>query len=782
MRWIARRLSLDVASRLDRLGIACFGWIVAPPVATITLCAALLLGPILMLPRIAFDADSRIFFSEESPDRKALDRLERVYGASNTVVIVAVPRNGRVFSADTLALLARLTDEAQRIPYASAVESLATYRRSVVRGDEAAAEPLWTRHERPGAEALARAERLALADREIVGRLVSERGDATAILVSVLRPGKDRTEIWDVAAAARRIGADARRAHPDTEFGLTGGVLADVTFAEAGMADVATLAPVMIALMILALLLAFRSWPAALAVATVPIASVAAALGGFVGAGFAINGATAGAPVIIMTICILDAAHVVTSMTNRLHRGEAKRAAIVAALRENNAAMFITSLTDVIGFAALNVADSPPLNDLGNLVSAGAVAGYLLSLTLLPAVLALLPAPRHREHRSLGRMMDALTRLAAAHRRKLLLGLAVAFVGLSAGMARIVFDDNFVKYFDERFAFRRDTDFYQQRLGGLHVINFALPSGEQHGITDPAYLRNVDRFAEWFRSQPKVIHVVAFSDTMKRLNMNLNGDDPKHYAVGESRRLNAQLLLLYELSVPQGRDLRSQIDVSKSTTLLSVILRGASSSDIQALAAAGEGWLAREAPAMRATGTGLSVAYAHISEANIRMMLLGTFVGLTLISATMFVVLRTTRLALLSLVPNLIPAAMAYGLWGYMAGEVNIAVSVVGSFTFGIIVDDTVHFVSKYFHARRSLQYSPEDATRHSFQAAGAPTVIASVVLISGFVVLCFSGFSISRQMGMLAAITIVLGLLVELFLLPSLLLAFGEKRKRSSG
>src|SRR6185503_20590090 len=360
-----------------------------------------------------------------------------------------------------------------------------------------------------------------------------------------------------------------------------------------------------------------------------------------------------------------------------------------------------------------------PLNELGNMVSIGAGAGYVLSVSLLPAMLALFPMRPRPTGGSLDRAMRWFADIAVAHRVKLLVAMGFVAVATSAGIFRITLDDDFIKYFDERFAFRRDTDFFQQRLGGLHVINFAVPANEEQGITRPDYLTTIDRFAEWFRGQPKVIHVIAFSDVMKRLNMNLHADDPKHYAIGDSRKLNAQLLLLYELSVPQGRDLRSQIDGSKSSTLVSVILRDASSADIQALAAAGENWLVKASPAMRAPGSGLSVAYAHISEANIRMMLLGTFVGLSLISLTMFFVLRTTRLAVLSLIPNLIPAAMAYGLWGYFVGEVNLAVSVVGSFTFGIIVDDTVHFISKYFHARRDLGYPADEATRYSFQIAG---------------------------------------------------------------
>lgn len=759
---------------------AYFNWTVRHPLIVVAVALLAVLACALGLRHLSFDPDSRVFFGQDNPQKLALDRMERTFSAANTVVFVVAAKQGSILTARGLTLIEELTARAWRTPYSSRVDSLSNVQTSRARGDEIVFEPYFKNAARLGEDDIRRVARAILGDKELVHRLVSPNGDTTAVVVFVVQPRQSRQEIRDIAEFSRALAAEFAARYPEFELRLTGGVPADVTFAEAGSSDFVTLIPVMMGLIVAALWIGLRSATGVFATGMVVAGAVVVTLGLFIGTGTTLNGATSSAPLIIMTICILDAAHVITTMSQNIAAGQEKKQALVNSLKSNNLAMFITSLTDVIGFVVLNFADSPPLNELGNMVSVGAAAGYVLSISLLPALLVLLPMrPRGGKDR-LGRAMRFFADLAVAHRVKLLVGMALLGAVTSAGIVRITLDDDFVKYFDERFAFRRDTDFYQQRLGGLHVVNFALPAEGEHGITEPSYLRNLDRFAAWFRTQPKVVHVVAFSDVMKRLNMNLNGDDPKHYVVGESRRLNAQLLLLYELSVPSGRDLRSQIDVAKSSTLFSVIVRDASSADIQALAAAGEAWLAREAPAMRAVGTGLSVAYAHISEANIRMMLLGTFVGLSLISLTMFFVLGTARLALLSLVPNLIPATMAYGLWGYFVGEVNLAVSVVGSFTFGIIVDDTVHFISKYIHARRALGHCPEDAARYSFQVAGVPTIIASIVLISGFVVLCFSGFAISRQMGMLSAITIVLGLLVELFLLPSLLLVFGERRRKA--
>ncbi len=764
--------------RLRALRDRYFDWVVAHPWIAIIACLAIVALAGLGLRTTSFAPDSRVYFGENNPRRVALEQLERVYFAANNVLIVVAPRQGTIFTRQGLALVQKLTDEAWKTPYSIRVDSLSNFANSSSSGDDIVISPLYKDAAALTDADLERIRKDAVGNRELVSRLIAPAGDVTAINIVVVRPRANDKEVKEVAEFARAMIARARAAHPEFEFRLTGGLMADVAFAEAGAKDLETLVPIMLVLIVVTLWIAFRSVTAVFSTFVVVVFSVIVAVGAFVGTGTVLNGATGSAPVIIMTICILDAAHVITTMTREMRAGRSKRDAVVESLRVNNTAMFITSLTDVIGFVVLNFAESPPLNELGNMVSLGAAAAYVFSVTLLPALLIVLPTPPHRDHLRLDSAMVWFANIAIARPRRLLAAMSVLAVTMSAGVAFITLDDNFLEYFDRRFEFRRDTDYFQQRLSGLHVVNFSLPSGEDQGIARPDYLKNVDRFGEWLRTQDKVVTVVSFADIIKRLNRSLNGDDPAYFVVGDSRRLNAQLLLLYEMSLPQGRDLRSQTDIAKSSTLMSVVLRNASSSDIQRIGAAGEEWLRRNAPAMATEATGLSVAFAYVSENNIRMMLLGTLVGLTLISLTMFVVLRNARLGWLSLIPNIVPAVMAYGLWGYLFGEVNLAVSVVGSFTFGIIVDDTVHFMAKYHECRKNGA-TPEDAVRDCFRLAGLPTVVTSAVLIAGFLVLCFSGFAISRDMGMLSAITIFLGLMVELFLLPVLLLTFAGRRRR---
>jgi predicted RND superfamily exporter protein len=347
----------------------------------------------------------------------------------------------------------------------------------------------------------------------------------------------------------------------------------------------------------------------------------------------------------------------------------------------------------------------------------------------------------------------------------------------AGGLARLYVDDDFVRYFDESFDFRKDSDFVQRNLVGLNALNFSLSSGSDQGIADPAYLGKLDAFAEWYRSQPKVRHVTALTDTLKRLNMNMHGDDPREYRLPDSRELAAQYLLFYEMSLPFGQDLNNRIDVARKATRMSVFLDEASSREVRALAAAGEAWLAKNAPEIASPATGLSIVYANMSTRNIHGMLFGTVLELVVISGLMLIVLRSVRIGLISLAPNVVPALMAIGLWGYVAGEVNLAVSVVYAMTLGIIVDDTIHLLSHYLRARREQGMDAEAAVHRAVSSVGVPVIITSVALVIGFGAMALSGFAVSSLMGLLCALTIGFALGTELLFLGPVLLALDKRR-----
>ncbi|MXY65931.1 MAG: MMPL family transporter, partial [Gammaproteobacteria bacterium] len=330
-----------------------------------------------------------------------------------------------------------------------------------------------------------------------------------------------------------------------------------------------------------------------------------------------------------------------------------------------------------------------------------------------------------------------------------------------------------VEYFDERIPFRTDTDFVVENLTGMYFIDYSLDAGVPGGISDPAYLNQVDRLASWLREQPEVIHVSTLSDVFKRINRSMHGDDPEWYRLPGERDMAAQYLLLYEMSLPYGLDLNNQIDIDKRSSRLSVTLETLSTTEFLAFERRVDAWMAGNTPDIRATGASPPMMFSYIGFRNALGMLVGTGLALAAISILLIFVLKSLRYGLLTLIPNVAPAAMAFGIWGLANGEIGLGLSVVGTMTLGIVVDDTIHFMSKYLRARREQGLDPVESVRYAFSTVGIALWITSVALAAGFLVISTSAFLLNANLGLLVAIVIMLALVVDFLLLPALLIRF---------
>jgi hypothetical protein len=342
------------------------------------------------------------------------------------------------------------------------------------------------------------------------------------------------------------------------------------------------------------------------------------------------------------------------------------------------------------------------------------------------------------------------------------------FLGLQVGNIKI--NDQFVGYFDNSIQFRPHSEYTIENLTGVYQLNFDMKSGEPQGISDPYYLQNVDSFTDYMRSVPGVVHVATITDMFKRLNMNMHADDAAYYQLPDRRDLAAQYLLLYEMSLPYGLDLNNQVNVDKSSTRVVVTLEEVTTAQILEISAQASEWLERNTPpVMHAKATSPTVMFSHITERNIHSMLWGTLIAITLITAVMMIALQSVKFGLISILPNVIPATLAIGVWSLLFGEAGFSIAFVASVTLGIIVDDTVHFLSKFNYAKNSGR-DTSDAVRYALEHVGAALISTSAILVVGFSVLMLSGFKLNFVLGALSALTIAIALLVDFTLLPAIL------------
>ncbi|MEM7250128.1 MAG: MMPL family transporter [Pseudomonadota bacterium] len=720
---------------------------------------------------LVFTTNYRMFFSEDNPQLLAFEALEDTYNKSDNVMFVLTPKSGNVFNEETLKAVQWITEQGWQIPFSTRVDSLTNFQHTEAEGDDLIVRDLVS--DDYSQAALAKARDVAMREPQLRQALVSLEGDITAVNVVVQLPGKDETvEVPEVVRAARELVSQAEAKFPFLEVRLPGMVMMNNAFSEASQKDLSTLVPISFLVMILFLVALLKGFAGSVGTAIVILLSILTAMGVGGWLGFPITPPSTSAPTIILTVAIANCVHILVTFLQELRAGEQKIDAMAESLRVNLQPVFLASLTTALGFLTMNFSEVPPFRDLGNFVAFGIVASFIMSVTFLPALVTLLPVRAKGQANRDDRLMSALGDFVVKNRRMLFWGMSAVVVFLIASLPRNELNDIFLEYFDESVPFRADADYVDQNLVGNYRIDYTLDSGESGGISKPEFLASIKRFADWYESQPEVKHVQVLTNVMTRLNKNMHGDDEAWYKLPDDRELAAQYLLLYEMSLPYGLDLNNQINVDKSATRMIVSINVLSSNEIIALEKRADEWLAANGSGIsKGEATGTTLMFAHIGKRNIKSMLLGTTIALILISLVLIVALRSVKLGLVSLLPNLVPGAMGFGLWGLMVGEVGLALSVVTGMTLGIVVDDTVHFLSKYRRARTELGYGSQNAVRYAFKTVGRALVVTSIVLVAGFLVLSTSTFELNAGMGLLTAIVIVFALIADFLLLPPLLM-----------
>ncbi|EJG1180518.1 efflux RND transporter permease subunit [Vibrio parahaemolyticus] len=724
-----------------------------------------------------FRGDYDIFFDGTNKQLLAFDEIQTTFAKTDNLAIVIAPEDGDVFSPQTLSLIQKITVDAWQVPYSSRVDSIANYQHTEAFEDDLLVEDLLYSEYELTPDRISKVKSIALSEPVLKSALVSEKGDVTVVNITVQLPEMDKTaEVEEVVSSINAMIDRYQRAYPDVTFHKAGIIAMNHAFMTAAQDDSSTLVPTMLVVILVFLTIMLRSILSVIATLIVIIGSVMATMGISGWAGMFLSTATVNVPTLIMTLAVADCVHVIATMRQSMKNGFTKVQSIERSIALNFVPILITSVTTAIGFLMMNMSDSPVLRDFGNLSALGVMVACLLSVTLLPALLKLLPIHVKMEtSQDQKHVMDHLGDFVVSQRRALL-PLSVAVIVVCASLIPLnKVNDESVEYFGQRNEFRQAADFMEERISGMTNISIAIKTNESQGIAAPDFLNTIGEFSSWLRDQPETDHVATLADVYKRLNKNMHGDDEAYYLLPQERELAAQYLLLYEMSLPYGLDLNNQINVDKSSIKMVLTVANLGSVELVDLENRIYQWFAEHAPQYQVVASSPSLMFAHIGETNMASMLSTLPITLVLISALLIFALRSVRLGLISLMPNIAPAVIGFGLWALISGEINLGLSVVVTLTLGIVVDDAVHFLSKYQRARREGQ-TAEQAVRYAFHTVGRALWITTVVLVAGFSVLAMSSFRLNADMGQLSAIVIFIALVVDFLFLPTLLMLFDKK------
>lgn len=699
--------------------------------------------------RVVYDPDVLVYFDESRPERQAFDAVEARFGRTQEVVTLVVPREGTVFSAKGLAAIAAMAEASEARPEVAAVRS-----------------PLFALGLE--AEAVARAsaaERTVLASR--LRQAASAGGSVAAVLApdgsvaavaAILPDTGDNARVVEFAEAHRNVRDAVAAEHPGFEFLQTGRVVIDDAFLAESRDDVNTYANAQLAILLALLLLAFGSITLTIAVVVMTLGIVGGTMGALGWFGIPLNGLSSAAPAVLMGLAVATAVHIAIAWQDALRGGVDRTEAVAVAFARNTKPILLSVLTTMVSFLVLNTAESPPFRDLGNIVAVGLVGILLLVFTLLPALLVLIPRSTGTHRRHFERAMAAVGGFAVRRWVALLVALAAVTVGAAAGISAITVDDTFSHYFDERYEVRRATDLFEAKLSGTTIVDVVVDLGAPDAA--PAALPAIAGLTGWLERQGEVARL----DSLATVARAAGTDDFAAVAAAHDR--------MAQEGTPR------LVDETGQHVRFALVMRGVSSRDTLAFADRVQGEAERTFGVGTAAVTGMPVLSARLSTESSRSMISGMALALGAISLIIVATLRSVRLGLVSLLPNLLPVAVAFGIWGVLEGEISFAATVVGALTYGIVVDDTVHLLARYQRYRATLGL--EEAMRAAFRSVGVAVVVTSAVIALSFLPFALSGFLVNRHFGALTALTLAAALLADVFFLPALL-AFAERIRRPS-
>lgn len=730
------------------------------------LCCALIAALAPGLLRLEADFSHRGFFWADDPKLKRFEAFERAFGEDDTVVLAVYSPSG-VFDIETATLLRELSASIWEIPEVVRVDSLANFNWVQAHGDELSVEPFLP--EELSAALLEQRRRVAISQELLTNYLVSRDG-TVAIIMAHLRPGREGpSDGAAITQALRRIAATHQRG--DHRFYITGAPIVTYAFQEISRNDLLRLLPIAATLAALFLLGLLRS----LVGVVLPFAVVAAAmvtafgLAGWLG--LTQTAMSTPIPSILVAVGIVNTVHILITFFTALRGAATSREAAHQALSKNLLPTFLTTITTAIGFFCFAGAELKPIGTLGIIAGIGTLATWIFAQLLVGALLFLLPL------RSAGRRgvrpspAPAQTRrlvgIILRNRRRIIAGTTCVSAALFIYSLGLEVNSDLVGYFHPDAPVRVASEFIDRTVGAARSFEVVVDAGQPEGVKDPTFVGKVDAFEHWLAAQPGVSRTLSVIDILSHVHRALH-DGPKaeQRLPGDRDTLGLELFL-YTTGLPRGMDLHDRITQDGRALRITVLNTIATSREAVAMAARIEEEGRRRGLAVQVTGK--YFLYQQVNEYMVPAFLKSLWSATLLVGVVMVVFLRSLRLGIISLIPNVVPVFAGGALLRAIGKPIDMGTMLVASTCLGISIDDTSHVLANYARLRR-LGRSPNEAVSEVLTGIGPSLLSTNAILIASFASFMAATFMPNVYFGGLTAFILSVALLADLFFTPALL------------
>ena len=737
----------------------------------------LLLGGVVAagIQYITTDNSDGALLSEDDPLRAEVEQVRKDFVPSTAVLFAFLPTGGDVFRLDVLHAMEDLTSRYSEVESAVSVGSLLNRRLNAVDAD------LYDRdYLIPDLSTLTQDDangirEVALADDLLTKTMLSLEGDMALAVIKYRASEDNQATRLSIGRSVLSLRDSLREAHPGVPIYVIGGVLFELEGHNAQIKDSRYLFPLVIVASILLLWFCLKSLFLSLCLFSLAAVTIGLTLGTVGWAQIPLNQISSMGPLVVFMIAMADGIHIVSIYLQERHDSLGKIEAMRHSLTVNIQPISLATVTTAMGFLSLNYCSSPAIYGFGNVVAIGVCWAYVVTLALLPTFVLLAPGREIPRPLGIRGPISLVGRLVAERGNALFFG-SLALIAVTLALLPLnKLDFNQFSFVDEESDFHQVMEALAEKIGNDRSLVYSINSASYYGITQPAFLKQVDEFSEWLEDQPEASFVTSYTDLLKNLNQAEHDNDESWNKLPEDNLQIIDYLVGYQLIQEIEPHLESIFNPDYSAIRLVVGTSNLTNRELLRFNETIQQWIAANLnPAYAVTHGDNNILFARMNRSISVELMQGFTLSFILVTLTLLIGLRSVRYGLLSVMPNLFPVTIVFGFWGLFVGELSPYVLMLFSISIGLVVDDSVHILSKYVSARREGQ-PPESAAQYSLAKAGPAITITTLSLALGTIILVFSSTFYFQNVAKLLTPIILVALLLDLLFLPPLLIKFDK-------
>ncbi|MCK4683026.1 RND family transporter [Candidatus Bipolaricaulota bacterium] len=750
-------------------------WIARHPVWVLVGLGAITVFFGIFVPKLEFLSDMEKMLPQDDPVVQRFEETKDTFGSQSVVMIaMAAPEEETVFNLQSLKKLYALTEELELLEDEGLLEDVISPANvETVQGTDVS---LIVGPVLPGPptteDDVETFREKILEERQLVGSLVLADGSAAAIILKVHPDAEgDQFKIADIMERVNT--AIARYQGPET-FYVTGDAPL-IYYADLYMhRDLAFLFPIVVLVVLAVLFVSFRSLRGMILPLAVVLLAVTWTVGLMTLCGVPLTIASTFLPVLLVAVGSAYGIHVVNDYFERAVQGKGTREEVIVQVVEEMAnPVFTAALTTAIGFLTLLSAFLDPIREFGLFSAAGVIFSFVISLTLIPAILSLTPMPqaiqRRKEKASPLEWGARLLSHILDRRGWVVLAIALILLGgFLAQIPRLQVETDVSKYFRQDSPVIQGMNYVEEHFGGSLQMSVVVDTGQRDGLKDPQVLRFMDDLQAYMGSLEPIGKTSSLVDLVKETNYALHGDDDTYYAIPDSARAIAQVLLLFEMG--GGEVLESIVSKDFSRAQITVPVRSVGTAELQDLLQSIQSFIEENRPpGVTAYTTGMPDIYVQISGKIVHSQITTLVTSLCGVGIVVSLLMGSFIAGLLSLTPLVLSVVGNFGTMALTGANLDIATVMIASIIIGIGVDYSVHFITRYRRERR--RGAPhKEALFVTYNTTGRAIIYNALTLTFGFLVLTLSHFGALQTLGWLVALTMVASALGALLIVPATL------------